>query len=206
MSAAPGIPSTHDISSRLSWELESPISRHTDNTANSLGYAISDGSTWEVKRERMKSVCKQCHSTTWVDNYYKQADVAVDLYNEQYVEARAIVDELREDGLLTETSFDEPVEFKLYEMWHHEGRRARMGAFMMGPDYVQWHGFYHMLQDKVEIEHMAEELRSQEQIELKNAETTTWLNALTWAALLESIIIAGLLIAFLSRRKARANQ
>jgi len=24
----------------------------------------------------------------------------------------------------------------------HEGRRARHGAAMMGPDYTQWHGFF----------------------------------------------------------------
>ncbi|MCJ2669709.1 MAG: cytochrome c3 family protein [Candidatus Thermoplasmatota archaeon] len=201
MSAASGVPVTHDVSSRLSWELESAISRHTDNTANSLGYSISDGTSWEVKRDRMKAVCEQCHSTTWVDNYYKQADIVVEIYNQKYTEAKAIVDELREDGLLTDESFDEPIEFKLYEMWHHEGRRARMGAFMMGPDYVQWHGFYEMLQDKIEIEHMAEELRSQEQQDLKDAETATWLNALIGIVLLETIVMAGLVFAYLSQRK-----
>jgi len=29
-----------------------------------------------------------------------------------------------------------------YELWHHEGRRARMGTAMMAPDYTWWHGFY----------------------------------------------------------------
>jgi hydroxylamine dehydrogenase len=33
-----------------------------------------------------------------------------------------------------------------FELWHHQGRRARMGAAMMGPDYVQWHGFYEVAQ------------------------------------------------------------
>lgn len=161
MSSAPGVPKTHDVSSRLSWELEEPVSRHTDNIANSLGVPISDGSSWEVKRDRMQTVCKQCHSTTWTENYYKQADVVVDLYNSQYLSAKAVVDELYKDGLLTSDKFDEALEFKIYEMWHHEGRRARMGAFMMAPDYVQWHGFYEIFQDRVEIDHMAEELRSE---------------------------------------------
>jgi hypothetical protein len=160
MSAAPGVPATHDVSSRLSWELEPAISTRTNNKANSLGVDISDGSSWEVKRDRMKTVCLQCHYTEWVDNYYEQADVAIELYNEKYLEAKAIVDELYEDGLLTETPFDETIEFKLYEMWHHEGRRARMGAVMQAPDYVQWHGFYELLLDKVEIEEMAEEIRN----------------------------------------------
>lgn len=108
----------------------------------------------------MQTVCKQCHSNTWVENYYTQADLVVELYNTQYTASKAVVDELYEEGLITTESFDEPIEFKIYEMWHHEGRRARMGAFMMAPDYVQWHGFYEMLQDKVEIEHMAEEIRA----------------------------------------------
>jgi hypothetical protein len=160
MSSAPGLNATHDVSSRLSWELESAISKRTDNTANSLGVPISDGSTWQVKQGRMKTVCGQCHSTTWVDNYYERADLAVELYNEQYLDSKVTVDALYAEGLITNTSFDEPIEFKIYEMWHHEGRRARMGAFMMAPDYVQWHGFYDLFQDKVEIEYMAEEIRA----------------------------------------------
>ncbi|MCL7413611.1 MAG: hypothetical protein M8353_08360 [ANME-2 cluster archaeon] len=168
MSAAPGVPASHDVSSRLSWELESAVTRHTDNTANDLGVSISDGSTWQEKRNRMMSVCKQCHSSTWTKNYYEQADIVVELYDKQYSSAKTIVDALYEDELLTRASFDEPIEFKIYEMWHHEGRRARFGAFMMGPDYVQWHGFYEMLQDRVEIDHMAEELRNTPKADTSN--------------------------------------
>jgi formate-dependent nitrite reductase cytochrome c552 subunit len=160
MSSAPGVPATHDVSARLSWELESAVSRRTDNIANSLGVKFSDGSSWEVKQGRMKTVCKQCHSKTWVDNYYDQADLAVELYNEQYLSAKVIVDQLYDEGLLTTKGFDEEIEFVIYEMWHHEGRRARMGAFMQAPDYVQWHGFYDLLHDRAEIEQIAHELRS----------------------------------------------
>ncbi len=34
-----------------------------------------------------------------------------------------------------------------------------MGAFMLGPDFVQWHGFYEMLKDEAELEEMAEQIR-----------------------------------------------
>lgn len=67
MSGTPGVTSTHDVSSRLSWELEPPVSRHTDNTANALGLPISDGSSWEEKRDKMKKVCNQCHSSGWTE-------------------------------------------------------------------------------------------------------------------------------------------
>ena len=170
MSAAPGVPVTHDVGHRLSWELEPAISKRTDNTANSLGVTIGDGSTWQQKQGRMKKVCEQCHGETWVDNYYEQADLAVDLYNQQYIDAKATVDALYEDELLTPDPFDEPIEFKIYEFWHHEGRRARMGAFMQGPDYVQWHGFYELLQDRVEIEHMAEDIRAAAEEEHDNGD------------------------------------
>ena len=177
MSSAPGVPATHDVSSRLSWELETALSRHTDNKANAIGFNISDGSTWQEKRERMVAVCTQCHSYEWAANYYQQADVVVELYNEKYKEAKATVDKLYEDGLLTKEMFDEPIEFKIYEMWHHEGRRARMGAVMQAPDYVQWHGFYELLKDKVEIEEMAEELRAKAEDsgkEVQAPDNTPW--------------------------------
>ncbi len=184
MSATNGVPATHDVSSRLSWELEPPISRHTDNTANSLGNKISDGTTWQEKRERMKKVCKQCHSTTWVENYYKQADIAIELYNKQYLQAKKEVDKLYQEGLLTPESFDEPIEFKIYEMWHHEGRRARMGAFMMGQDYTQWHGFYEMFRDKIELKEMAQEIRDKTTQKSAGIGAIAAITTITGAALL----------------------
>jgi len=36
---------------------------------------------------------------------------------------------------------------------------------MMGPDYVQWHGFYELLKDKAEIVEMAEQIRLNAEIE-----------------------------------------
>ena len=43
---------------------------------------------------------------------------------------------------LTQTPFEEKIEWHYYELWHHAGRRARMDSAMMGPDYTQWHGFF----------------------------------------------------------------
>jgi hypothetical protein len=44
--------------------------------------------------------------------------------------------------LLSATEFDDEIEFTYFFLWHHEGRRARHGVAMMGPDYTQWHGFF----------------------------------------------------------------
>ena len=39
-------------------------------------------------------------------------------------------------------AFSNEIEWAYWELWHHEGRRARHGAAMMGPDYTWWHGIY----------------------------------------------------------------
>ena len=129
MSATSNQPVTHDTGGRISWTLRPAVSIKLDN--------------WEKRRAAMKDVCSNCHATGWVENFYKQHDLTVDLYNEKFAKpARAIVEKLYADGKLTRTPFDEQIEWTYYELWHHEGRRARMGTAMMGPDYTQWHGFY----------------------------------------------------------------
>ncbi|MDD3472606.1 MAG: cytochrome C552, partial [Syntrophaceae bacterium] len=49
---------------------------------------------------------------------------------------------LMDMGKLTKADFDDKLDWIYYELWHHEGRRARHGASMMGPDYAWWHGMY----------------------------------------------------------------
>lgn len=129
MSATPNQPLTHDVGLRISWTLRPAVSIRQES--------------WEKKREAMQDVCSNCHATGWVENFYKQYDLTVDLYNEKFAKpAKAVMDKLRADGKLSATPFDEPIEWTYYELWHHEGRRARMGTAMMGPDFTQWHGFY----------------------------------------------------------------
>ena len=129
MSATSNQPVTHDTGGRISWTLRPAVSVKLDN--------------WEKRRAAMKDVCSNCHATGWIENFYKQYDLTVDLYNEKFAKpAKALMEKLYADGKLTRTPFDEQIEWTYYEIWHHEGRRARMGTAMMGPDYTQWHGFY----------------------------------------------------------------
>ena len=44
--------------------------------------------------------------------------------------------------LMNPVKFSNKIDFTWFELWHHEGRRARHGASMMGPDYTHWHGTY----------------------------------------------------------------
>jgi hydroxylamine dehydrogenase len=129
MSATVNQPVTHDVGQRISWTLRPVISIKQEN--------------WEKKRQAMQDVCSSCHATGWVENFYQQYDLTVDLYNEKFAKpAKGVMDTLYADGKLSRSPFDEKIEWTFYELWHHEGRRARMGTAMMGPDYTQWHGFY----------------------------------------------------------------
>jgi hydroxylamine dehydrogenase len=129
MSATPNQGVTHDVGDRISITLRPVISIKLDN--------------WERRRISMQDVCSNCHANDWVNNFYVQYEATIDLYNEKFAKpAKSIMDKLYAAKKLTPTPFDEKIEWTYYELWHHQGRRARMGTAMMGPDYTQWHGFY----------------------------------------------------------------
>jgi hypothetical protein len=134
MGATPTQPVTHDTGTRLSWTLRPAISTRQDN--------------WEKKRTDMQDVCLNCHASGLVNNFYKQYDDTVNFYNEKYgIPTTAIMKQLSDAHKITSTPFDTQIKWDYFELWHHEGRRARMGTSMMGPDYTQWHGFYLVAQD-----------------------------------------------------------
>ncbi len=130
MSAAPGVKLTHDVGQRLSWTLRPPISSHKED--------------WRAKRANMQKVCLSCHGQAFADGHYYQFDAVVNIYNEKFARpATDIMNIIRQNGLLENpASFSNKIEWTYWELWHHEGRRARHGASMMGPDYTWWHGMY----------------------------------------------------------------
>ena len=64
---------------------------------------------------------------------------------------------LKDNGLLTDAPFDEPIDYTYFELWHHWGRTAKFGVWMQGPDYTQWHGAYEVLSDLAELREMVAE-------------------------------------------------
>lgn len=137
MSATVESPLTHDVSHRISWDLKSPIS-----TKVGEGVVKTDTS-WQDNRKRMQEVCTSCHTETIVENFYKQFDNVVTLYNAKFAQpAQALMDSLARTGLRSPTNFDEDIEWTWFELWHQAGHRVRQGASMQAPDYVQWQGFH----------------------------------------------------------------
>ena len=155
MSGSGQVLTSHDVTERLSWELQAPLTVRPQDFK-----PLPAPSNWQDERAKMKKVCMQCHAKQWVDSHYEQMDGAVNLYNDTYYKpALAKLNELYEKGLLPKGAFFKaPIWVEFYELWHHEGRRARMGAAMMAPDYAWWHGFYECKKRFVEFMHQANAL------------------------------------------------
>ncbi|MFC1866920.1 multiheme c-type cytochrome [Thermodesulfobacteriota bacterium] len=139
MSGSGSVLTSHDVTERLSWEIQAPLTIRPEHFK-----PFPAKTDWKVERDKMKEVCNQCHGKVWVDGHYVKLDKVVQEYNNVYFKpAKEMLDDLYKKGLLDDSKFfDEVLEVEYYELWHHEGRRARMGAAMMAPDYTWWHGFY----------------------------------------------------------------
>jgi len=158
---------THDVGERISWTLRPAVSTKLNmvrlNSGDEFdqpegkalpkvgdevnGAKVVEVLTWEQRRNKMKNVCANCHAGSTVDGHYKQFDDVVDLYNDKYAKPiAAIMKELEDKGYLSKEPMDAKIKWTWFEIWHHEGRRARHGASMNGPDYTWWHGIYEVSQ------------------------------------------------------------
>lgn len=140
MSATRELPVTHDVGNRISWTLRPAVSEKIDAKDQASGNKTK---SWQARRADMQNVCESCHTPSMVDNFYQQFDSLVTLYNDKFaVPGKTLMNTLMKENMLTETGFDEEIEWTWFYLWHHEGRRARHGAAMQAPDYVQWHGLF----------------------------------------------------------------
>lgn len=115
--------SSHDVGLRLSWNLRNPISKKQTD--------------WEQKRQLMQSVCTQCHGENFIQQFYSQFDGLVELYNTKFAKpATRMRGSLMKMGKLTKENHDETLDRIYWKLVYLEGRRARHGAAMAGPNYV----------------------------------------------------------------------
>ncbi len=170
MSATKDQPVTHDVGMRISWNNRPVMSIRPDAADAKMGLAGKDV-PWQKRRDNMKNVCLNCHNNQWVDNFYTQYDALIDLYHKKFAEPGQALMALAKP-LLRPAEFSNKLDFVWYELWHHEGRRARMGVSMMGPDFTHWHGTYEvakhfyaeMIPELEELIHEARESKDAERI------------------------------------------
>ncbi len=147
---------SHDVGDRLTWYLAAPISERRP--------------AYQDNMARMQGVCTECHNQNFIDTFYTDADKAVERVNEWVRESDEIMQPLKDNGLLTDEPFDESIDFTYFDLWHYWGRTAKFGTWMGGPDYVQWHGVYELLNDMTELREMANERLEEAGIDVETGE------------------------------------
>ena len=138
--ARPGQSVTHDVGLRISWNNRPAISIRPEVSDKKMGLPGAKVN-WETRRNNMTDVCINCHEQQWVGNFYVQYDGLIDLYHQKFAEPGEALYGLAKP-LMRPGAFANKLDWTWFEIWHHEGRRARHGASMMGPDYTHWHGTY----------------------------------------------------------------
>jgi hydroxylamine dehydrogenase len=139
MSGSGKEPTSHDVTQRLSWETQAPLTVRPQDFK-----PFPSGTDWKVERQKMKNICSSCHGEAWINDFYDGFDKAVEEYNEVYFKpAKAKLDELYDKGCWTRpSSSTNASRLNTMNCGTTKGRRARMGVMMMAPDYAWWHGFY----------------------------------------------------------------
>jgi nitrate/TMAO reductase-like tetraheme cytochrome c subunit len=146
MSATKNQPVTHEIGARISWNNRPPVSVRPEVSDAKMGLPGAN-LPWQTRRANMQDVCLNCHNKHWVENFYQQYDALVLLYNTKFGIPAKELYVLSKPLKPIAMPFTTKADWAYWELWHHEGRRARHGASMMAPDYTHWHGLYDVAQN-----------------------------------------------------------
>lgn len=146
MSATKDMPVTHNVGLRIKWNNRPPQIKQAHETDKKWGLK-SAAVTGDMRKENMVKVCIACHSPNFTEAFYIQYEAQLKLYSEKwaipgaklYKKATDVIKALKGEEY---AKFAQMIDYTWFELWHHEGRRVRHGASMMGPDYTQWHGNY----------------------------------------------------------------
>lgn len=160
MSATKTQPVTHDVGLRISWN-NRPIKSVRPEVSDAKMGLPGANISWQVRRKNMEDVCLSCHASAYVESFYIQYDALIDLYHRKYADPGLKLVNLA-TPLLKPEKFSNKLDFIWFELWHHEGRRARHGASMQGPDWTHWHGTYELAKHFYvklipELEHLIED-------------------------------------------------
>ena len=141
MGATKTQPVTHDVGDRISWTLRPPVSEKIDAAALEQGPRRQElggptgGHAGGLHQLPRSGVGGQLLPPVRQPGEPLQRQVRPSGH-------RAVQDGPGPGLFTNDVNFDDKIEFTYFLLWHHEGRRARHGAAMMGPDYTQWHGMF----------------------------------------------------------------
>jgi hypothetical protein len=137
---------THDVGMRISWNNRPATSIRPEESDAKMALPGKD-IPWQVRRSNMTDVCSACHSKPWIDGFYTQYDAFIEQFNKKFAEPGLELYALAKPLRARTEEFANEIDFIWYEIWHHQGRRARHGVSMFAPDYAHWHGTYEVAKE-----------------------------------------------------------
>jgi hydroxylamine dehydrogenase len=151
---------THRVSDRLSERIFGliyahpyPIDANTSIIRNKAGLPLPteltgapasefliDKTEQKTRLDNMKSVCRSCHSSGWVDGHFVMLDKTIETTDAMTLSATELMLEIWKkgyaDGLPQGKSiFDEAIEKQWVEQWLFFANSTRFSAAMAGADY-----------------------------------------------------------------------
>jgi len=128
---------------------------------------------WQKERDKMISVCTQCHSPAFAKGELEKGDKIIREADRLMAEGIRTVAALYKDGILPRpagyaaafpdllTFHDAPtkIEQTLFVMFLEHRMRAFQGTFHANPDYALWYGWSELQRDLTDIKTEAAELR-----------------------------------------------
>jgi len=150
-----------------------------------LDLARLDKESWQKERDKMITVCAQCHSETYAKERLALGDSIMPKLDRMMADAIETVASLYTDGIIQKPSdypFNYPFLLAFMETGGSEGRtdfnkisyidqvllqmfmkhrmRAYQAFFHINPDYAYWYGYSEMTKDLGEIKELATTMRS----------------------------------------------
>ncbi|HID40520.1 MAG TPA: cytochrome C [Calditrichaeota bacterium] len=153
--------------------------------AKELDFARLDKESFDKERNKMISICSECHSEAYVKERLALGDAMMSKLDRMLAEAIETVAALYRDGLVKKPDdypFNYPFLLMYMETGGVEGRkdfnkisyidqvllqmymkhrmRGYQGFFHINPDYAYWYGYAQMTKDLGEIKELAKTIRA----------------------------------------------
>ncbi len=112
----------------------------TELTGGSVSEFLIDEAEQGIRLENIKSVCRSCHSSGWVNGHFVMLDKTIETTNEMTLTATKLMSQIWEEGYVEglpqgKSVFDDAIEKKWVEQWLFYANTVRFSAAMAGADY-----------------------------------------------------------------------
>ncbi len=133
---------------------------------------LIDKAEQDNRYDKMKNVCRSCHSTDWVDGHFKKLDNTIKETNEMTASATKLMVEAWDKGIEDRTNpFDEQIEKLWLKQWLFYSNSIRYASAMTGaPDYASFkNGWWELSDNLQKMRDMIDlkELTKEKKIKLK---------------------------------------